>query len=156
MAVGKDCSNWIKDRIDQYDSLQNQDFVVFANSGENYKGGRLAKEYAVTLDMAKELFMVERNEEGKQAHQYFECERRAKDAANRDAVELLNDLAAMRGLLQHYSEKIIQLETVVKKQQPKVEALDRVATANGSLCVTDVAKVLQVLQSDHNCIQVRR
>lgn len=62
----------------------------------------------------------------------------------RDPVDLLNDPAAMRGLLLNYSEKVIHLESVVKEQQPKVDALDRIATANGSLCVTDAAKALQM------------
>ncbi len=31
---GKDFSNWIKDRIEQYGFLENQDFTVFANPGE--------------------------------------------------------------------------------------------------------------------------
>jgi len=58
--VGKDFSTWIKGRIAQYDFIENQDFVVFANSGENPEGGRPAIEYHLTLDMAKELCMVER------------------------------------------------------------------------------------------------
>lgn len=79
LGVGKDFSNWIKDRIEQYEFIENQDFVVFAKIGENPKGGRPAKEYFITLSMAKELAMVERNEKGKQARRYFiECERRLK------------------------------------------------------------------------------
>ncbi|MFS1584025.1 MAG: antA/AntB antirepressor family protein [Candidatus Arsenophonus phytopathogenicus] len=76
LEVGKDFSNWIKDRIKQYGFVENIDYIVFANSGENPFGGRPAKEYHISLDMAKELSMVERNEKGKQARQYFiECER---------------------------------------------------------------------------------
>ncbi|EMY5895650.1 antA/AntB antirepressor family protein, partial [Campylobacter coli] len=38
------------------------------------------KEYYVTLDMAKELCMVENNEKGRQARRYFiECEKRLKN-----------------------------------------------------------------------------
>ncbi|WP_238149141.1 antA/AntB antirepressor family protein [Arsenophonus endosymbiont of Aleurodicus floccissimus] len=66
-----------KKRISDYGFVENIDYVVFHNSVENPFGGRPAKEYYISLDMAKELSMVERNEKGKQARQYFiECERR--------------------------------------------------------------------------------
>jgi len=88
LEVGKDFSNWIKDRIEQYGFVKDDDYVVFANSGENPQGGRPAKEYALSLDMAKELSMVERNERGKQARQYFiECERQAKAVPTISAVK---------------------------------------------------------------------
>ena len=40
--------------------------------------------------------------------------------------------------------QVITLETVVRDQTPKVEALDRIATSDGLLCITDAAKSLQV------------
>lgn len=150
LEVGKDFSTWIKGRIKQYGFVEHHDFVTAQNLrspvlGSTKARAQIAIDYYLSLDMAKELAMVERNEKGKQARQYFiECERRAQEAANRDPVELLNDPAAMRGLLLTYSEKVLHLEGVVKEQQPKVEALDRIATANGSLCITDAAKALQV------------
>ncbi len=49
------------------------DFCSFLSESS---GGRPAKEYALTIDMAKELAMVERNEAGKRVRQYFiACER---------------------------------------------------------------------------------
>ena len=43
------------------------------------RGGHNATEYRLTLDMAKELAMVENNERGRQARRYFiECERAAR------------------------------------------------------------------------------
>lgn len=147
LAVGKDFSNWIKDRIGQYGFTQGVDFVVFANPGENPSGGRPAKEYAITIDMAKELSMVERNEQGKRARLYFiEMERRAKAAG--DPIHLLNDPAAMRGLLLTYSEKVIALEAQVSDLSEKGEALDRIATADGSLNITEAAKALQMRPKD--------
>ena len=82
LEVGKDFTTWIKDRIDQYGFIQGQDFTVenFAprNGGAN-RGGHNRRDYHISLDMAKELSMVERNAKGKQARQYFiECEQRAK------------------------------------------------------------------------------
>lgn len=67
---------------------------------------------------------------------------------HRDPVELLGDPAAMRGLLLNYSEKVIDLEEQVSELTPKVEAWDRLATADGSMCITDAAKHLQMRPKD--------
>jgi len=69
LEVGKDFSTWFKDRIQQYEFLENQDFVIFPETGEKSGRGRPTIDYALTLDMAKELSMVERNDKGKQARQ---------------------------------------------------------------------------------------
>lgn len=151
LEVGKDFSNWIKDRIGQYNFTENQDFVCSPVLASEGRGGHNRIDYHLTLDMAKELSMVERNEKGKQARQYFiECERRAKQAAA-DPAALLNDPAAMRGLLLTYTEKVIALETKVTERdklishiQPQAEALQRLSLASGSLCITDAAKTLQI------------
>ena len=79
LGVGKHFGSWISDRIEQYGFARGVDFEVFPGIGNNPSGGRPALEYAVSLDMAKELAMVERTEKGKQARQYFiECERRLR------------------------------------------------------------------------------
>ena len=63
---------------------------------------------------------------------------------NRDPMAVLNDPAAMRVLLLGYTEKVLALESRVTKLAPKALALDRIATASGSLNVTDAAKALQI------------
>lgn len=151
LEVGKDFSTWIKDRIEQYGFDEGQDYAVFdspESGNQTGRGGdRRSKLYAISLSMAKELAMVERNDKGKQARQYFiECERRAQ--APRDPMQVLNDPVAMRGLLLTYSEKVLALESTVAEQAPKVDALDRIAAAEGSLCMRDAAKALQVRPSD--------
>ncbi len=41
-------------------------------------------------------------------------------------------------------QKRLVLEVKVAEQAPKVEAFDRIATSDGSLCITDAAKTLQI------------
>ena len=65
-----------------------------------------------------------------------------------DPMKALNDPATMRGLLLSYSEKVIELEQVNAELTPKAEALDRIAKADGSLCITDAAKALQIRPKD--------
>ena len=64
-------AEWIRSRIDDYDFLENKDFVCFSENSEKPNGGRPITEYFITLDMAKQLAMVERNEQGKEALRYF-------------------------------------------------------------------------------------
>lgn len=64
-------SNWIQNRIEEYQFIEGQDFEVFNKFIKNPSGGRPAKEYALSLDMAKELSMVERTERGREARRYF-------------------------------------------------------------------------------------
>jgi prophage antirepressor-like protein len=66
----------------------------------------------------------------------------------KDPIAALNDPATMRGLLLTYSEKVIALESKVEKQAPKVDGFDRISSADGSMCITDAAKTLQVRPKD--------
>lgn len=90
LGVGKDFSTWIKDRVEAFGFVAGQDFVTVSGFSPNSgKSGRPAVDYHLTLSMAKELAMVERNEAGKRARLYFiECERRAQAAEQAPAVAI--------------------------------------------------------------------
>lgn len=142
---GDKFAGWIKDRIDQFGFLDGTDYVSYSENSEKPRGGRPTKEYALSIDMAKELSMVERNDQGKRARQYFiQCERRVKQAPAID----LNNPADLRMLLANYANDKIELQAQVADLTPKAEALDRIATADGSLCITDAAKALQMRPKD--------
>lgn len=69
-------------------------------------------------------------------------------ARQADPLAVLNDPAALRTLLLGYGERVLALEHQVQEQAPKVEALDRLASAHGALCLTDAAKTLQMRRTD--------
>ncbi len=60
----------------------------------------------------------------------------------------LNDASALRGLLLTYSEKTLVLEQRVQELEPSERALDRISKADGSTCITDTAKMLQMRPKD--------
>lgn len=141
LEVGSAFKDWIARRIQDYDFQDGKDFCSFLSESQ---GGRPSKEYAISIDMAKELAMVERNDKGKQARQYFiECERIAKAAPAFDPASILESPAAMRGLLLTYTEKVLALEAQNEAMRADVDALATIAKADGSLCLTDAAKALQ-------------
>lgn len=71
LGVKTQFKDWINRRIEEYQFIKGQDFEVFLKNEQNPSGGRPAKEYALSLDMAKELSMVEKTEQGRKARQYF-------------------------------------------------------------------------------------
>lgn len=78
LNVRRDFSNWIKSRIEQYGFVENQDYLLVRQNGriKTRGGDQRSVEYYLTLDMAKELSMVERTDQGKKARRYFiECEK---------------------------------------------------------------------------------
>lgn len=65
-----------------------------------------------------------------------------------DTMAVLNDPASLRRLLDGYAERTLQLQQQVAEQAPKVEALERISSARGELCLTDAAKALQMRRKD--------
>ncbi|MDD3676035.1 phage antirepressor KilAC domain-containing protein [Thauera propionica] len=141
LEVGKVFAAWIQERIAQYGFVENHDYVVTV-SKTGIRQNVIQKDYYLSLDMAKELAMVERNEKGKQARLYFiECERRAK-ANVIDLATALNDPAKLRTVLLSYTEKVMALEAKVQEQAPKAQFHDAVAEAINCQSIQEIAKVL--------------
>lgn len=87
LGAKRDFSNWIKARIEKYGFVEGEDFEkssMISNSPNlangNFKGLRTPIEYRLTVNMGKELAMVENNERGRMVRRYFiECERRLQE-----------------------------------------------------------------------------
>lgn len=77
LESAQDFSDWVKKRIKSYGFVENQDYLLHKFMEQLPSGAKAKIDYHLSLDMAKELSMVERNEKGKQARRYFiDCERR--------------------------------------------------------------------------------
>lgn len=136
-------SNWIKDRIEQYGFLESIDFVTKENSLELESKGYTPskKEYFITFDMAKELSMVERTENGKIARKYFiECE---KELVAKKLPSLPNYQEALRQLADSL-DKNAQLEHKIEEDAPKVEFALAVRRMDGACKVGDFGKVIGI------------
>ena len=120
-------ANWIKNRITQYGFLENQDYIIKTT----YTGRRPRKEYFITLNMAKELCMVENNAKGKEARQYFiKCEQELQALKFSHYVNRIADLDALlidnakrhrreingyKSQLKQHNEKIVVLKHELEK-----------------------------------------
>lgn len=144
LEIGKDFSNWIKDRIDKYGFVENQDFIIFAKIGENSSAGRPSKEYFLTLDMAKELSMVERNEKGKQARQYFiQCERKANQPVDRLTIAGTMNTQQLALLMQEVEEK----ERYKEERDQAVKARSQISSSREASMMAQVGHLKREVKS---------
>lgn len=141
-------ANWIKNRIDKYGFVENQDFEVFDNFINNPNGGRPLKEYALTLDTAKELAMVEGNEKGRQARRYFiECEKKLREVVSDQQLYIPKTLPEALRAYADEVEKNIKLEEKVKELEPKGEYFDKLVDRVVLTNFRDTAKELGLGQN---------
>lgn len=72
LAVGRDFTTWLKERIEQFGFSEGEDFAISTVPPIRGAGNRGKRtDYHLTLDMAKELAMVENNARGRQVRRYF-------------------------------------------------------------------------------------
>ena len=117
-------------RMCEYGFMEGTDFCSFLSEST---GGRPAQDAQLTIEMAKELCMIQRTEKGKQARQYFiQLE---KDWNSPEKV--------MARALRMADQKIQELSQQISESQPKVLFADAVASTQSSILVGELAKLLK-------------
>lgn len=127
-------------RMCEYGFTEGQDFWTFLSEST---GGRPAQEAALTIDMAKEICMIQRSEKGKQARQYFiQLEKdwnspekvmaRALDIAHRE----LNTLKAANVELLAENERQQQ---IIADFEPVKQYVDTILQSKDAVTTTQIA-----------------
>lgn len=117
-------------RMCEYGFSEGTDFCSFLSESS---GGRPAQDAQLTIEMAKEICMLQRNERGKQARQYFiQLE---KDWNSPEKV--------MARALQIADKRIKRLETQIEEDRPRVLFAGAVETSKSSILIGELAKILK-------------
>ncbi len=117
-------------RMCEYGFTEGTDFCSILSEST---GGRPATDHQITIDMAKEICMIQRSEKGKQYRQYFlQLE---KDWNSPEKV--------MARALQIADKKIHMLQAKVEQDKPKVIFADAVSASEGTILIGELAKILK-------------
>ncbi|MET3560663.1 anti-repressor protein [Bartonella japonica] len=142
-------NDWIKNRIKECKFQENINFITLT---KNLVSGGKVKEYHIALDMAKHLSMIERNDKGHEARQYFiKCERLLKQVATPQIAASQVDYSkpeALLGVLNHLQSQIEQKDNTIAKLAPKAEALEGLKRSDGLFGLIEAAKMLEVRPKD--------
>lgn len=127
LNVGRHFNSWIKGRIEKYDFIENEDFIIVSlitQNGVIKKGGdRKSLDYILSLDMAKELAMIENNPAGRAVRRYFiQCEKKYRkllDEKHSKEIQALQENDSS----EFYLKKIEALEINYQEVQKFIKEL---------------------------------
>lgn len=133
-------NDWISNRIKTYGFEEETDYtkiLVQCNRGQN------EYDFAIKLDMAKELSMVERNGKGKEARKYFiACEKQLKNLKT-NSYMIKDPIERAKAWIKEEEQRQL-LVAQIEKDKPKVEFFNAVAGSKDSIEMGQVAKMLGV------------
>jgi len=119
-------------RMAEYGFIEGKDFYSFL-SKTSETGGRPSTNHLLTIDMAKEIAMIQRTERGKQARQYFiQVE---KDYNSPEKI--------MARALRIAEKELSTLKLDVERMKPKEIFADSVASSHTSILIGELAKILK-------------
>lgn len=147
-------TDWIKQRITKYGFEENVDYIKVSLISQNCEiktgrgGDTKSVDYIVTVDMAKELCMVENNELGRKFRKYFiECEKKLNTQVPQLTEEQKLALLVFEGGFSavEASKKMVELQTkplleTIESQKPKVEYVDKFMNSDGLFLISEIAK----------------
>jgi len=119
-------------RMAEYGFIEGKDFYSFL-SKTSETGGRPSTDHLLTIDMAKEICMIQRTEKGKQARQYFiQVE---KDYNSPEKI--------MARALRIAEKELSTLKLDVERMKPKEIFADSVASSQSTILIGELAKILK-------------
>lgn len=121
LEIGRDYTTWFK-KMAEYGFTEGQDYTIQETVSAGQPGSpnlvNRKIDHIISLDMAKEISMIQRTDKGKKARQYFiECERQAKEKTN-----TLSGKELMAAALIEAQATMKELENTTKEQQAQLEA----------------------------------
>lgn len=131
LEVGTRFNDWFS-RMCEYGFVENVDYKVLLKNEYNHSGGRPSTDYQITIDMAKEIAMLQRNEKGKEARLYFiQLEKKWNSPEY-----------VMNRALEYSRKQVEQLMLENKELKPKALFADAVEASKDSILVGQLAKLI--------------
>lgn len=143
-------ANWISERIEKYQFVENTDFFKRNNFVTLGNLRRPQTDYYITVDMAKELCMVENNETGRNIRRYFiEVEKRYRNIINagNNTNQLIN---IMQNAIDYMRENNIRVDNLeielnqVKEEVKELKSKIDVKIKNDYCLASDIAEQLNI------------
>ena len=128
-------------RMVEYGFTEGTDFLVTDKNVHNSNGGKQSIiDHLMTVDMAKEISMLQRSEKGKQARQYFIQLEKDWNSPEKVMARALN---IAKKTLATVSIRLDEANKQLEEQKPMVVFANAVTASSTSILVGELAKLLK-------------
>lgn len=130
-------------RMCEYGFSENIDYMMMDKNvlrSDGTKMPQIQHDAQLTIEMAKEICMLQRNERGKQARQYFI---QLEKDWNSPELVMARALKMANSRIGSLEERTVHLEQKIEKDKPKVLFADAVSTSQNTILIGDLAKILR-------------
>ena len=130
-------------RMCEYGFSENIDYMMMDKNvlrSDGTKMPQIQHDAQLTIEMAKEICMLQRNERGKQARQYFI---QLEKDWNSPELVMARALKMANSRIGSLEERTVHLEQKIEKDKPKVLFADAVSVSGSAILIGDLAKILR-------------
>lgn len=124
-------------RMIEYGFEEGKDFRTFLNEST---GGRPSKDYEISMDMAKQICMIQRTPEGKKVRQYLID---LENKWNQPEIVMARALKMAAGQIDELKLENKELHDKIESDKPKTIFADAVTASDSAVLVRDLAKMIR-------------
>ena len=139
-------TQWFE-RMAEYGFVENEDYIGLSQKCEKPSGGRPSVDHQMTIEMAKQICMIQRTYAGRRYREYFlEIERKWNDpqmVMARSLIYANKQLEILSGQLDAANARIEEANAQIEEAKPKVLFADAVKASKTSIMVGELAKLLR-------------
>lgn len=121
-----------------------EDGKDFSSKMSESTGGRPSKEYDISIDMAKQICMIQRTQEGKEIRQYFLDLEKAWNTPEQIMARALKmasqSIESLKDRCKFLGDQVVEQQQIITELQPKANYVDKILQSKSLVTITQIAK----------------
>lgn len=144
LDVGTKFATWFP-RMAEYGFTENVDYrICYPNLGSESHGGQNMVDYEISVDMAKQICMIQRSEKGKQYRQYFLDLEKAWNTPEQVMARALKmagkTIDSLKDRCKFLGGQVVEQQKLIEEMTPKANYVDHILESKSLVATTQIAK----------------
>ena len=144
LNIGTQYTKWFE-RMKEYGFLENVDFKAISQKRLTAQGNETTyTDHEISIDMAKQICMIQRSPEGKQIRQYFIDLEKAWNTPEQIMARALQfaskQIDSLKDRCKFLGEQVVEQQKLISELEPKANYVDMILQSKSLVLMTQIAK----------------